>query len=231
MASKPIIFVVGADKGGVGKTTVTRLLLNYLQSRSVQTRIFDTEYPSGDLKRFYPAEVVDMRTLQDQQKVFDNLSVDAVTVLDIRAGVMSPTFAALDAAFFLDAVRSGEIILVLLHVLGSNVASLSEVGEISKVIGSGSVRHLVVKNHIDETEFSLINDPAYAAVFAAMATATINVPKLPAIIAEKINKLGVTFEEFKNTDVSIMARGTVKRWLQSVYVEFDRVNIPGILSA
>lgn len=231
MATKPIIFVVGADKGGVGKTTVTRLLLNYLQSRSVKTRVFDTEYPSGDLVRFYAAEVVDMRTLKDQQTVFDNVTADAVTVLDIRAGVMSPTFAALDAAYFLDAVRSGEIILVLVHVLGSNVASLSEVGEIQKIIGPGAVRHLVVKNHIDETEFSLINDPAYAEVFKAMAPATINVPKLPAQIAEKINKLGKTFEDFKATDGSVMARGTVKRWLETVYVEFDRVNIPAILAA
>lgn len=231
MASKPTIFVVGADKGGVGKTTVTRLLLNYMQSRGVKTRVFDTEYPSGDLKRFYDAEVVDMRTLKDQQQVFDNVSTDAVTVLDIRAGVMSPTFAALDAAYFLEAVRSGEVILVLLHVLGSNPASLTEVGEIQKLIGSGSVRHLVVKNHIDETEFSLINDPAFAAIFEAMAPATINVPKLPAQIAEKINKLGKTFDDFKDSDTSIMARGTVRRWLESVYVEFDRVNIPAIFAA
>lgn len=231
MASKPIIFVVGADKGGVGKTTVARLLLSYLGSRSIKTRVFDTEFPSGNLKRFYDSEVVDMRTLQDQQRVFDNLSIDAATVLDIRAGVLSPTFAALDAAYFLEAVRSGDVILVLLHVLGSNPESLSEVGEIAKVIGAGSVRHLVVKNHIDETKFSLVNDPAYAAVFEAMTAATINVPKLPALIAEKINKLGKTFDDFKNTDDSVMARGTVRRWLETVYCEFDRVNIPGILAA
>ncbi len=36
--AKPAVIVVGADKGGVGKTTVSRTLLDYFSANNVQTR-------------------------------------------------------------------------------------------------------------------------------------------------------------------------------------------------
>ena len=50
----PTLVVVGADKGGVGKTTMSRLLLDYMASRGTPARAFDTEHPRGTLKRFHP---------------------------------------------------------------------------------------------------------------------------------------------------------------------------------
>ena len=52
--AKPAVVVVGADKGGVGKTTVSRTLLDYFSANNVPTRAFDTEHPRGTLKRFHP---------------------------------------------------------------------------------------------------------------------------------------------------------------------------------
>ena len=96
--AKPVVIVVGADKGGVGKTTVSRTLLDYFSANNVQTRAFDTESPRGTLKRFHPdiTEIVDMTTTADQMKIFDTLnSGPAVTVIDVRAGLLSPALASL----------------------------------------------------------------------------------------------------------------------------------------
>jgi len=59
--AKPALILVGADKGGVGKTTVARTLLDYFTAHNVPTRTFDTETPKGTLKRFHRnvSEVVD----------------------------------------------------------------------------------------------------------------------------------------------------------------------------
>ena len=74
--AKPVVIVVGADKGGVGKTTVSRTLLDYFSANNVPTRAFDTESPRGTLKRFHPdiTEIVDMTTTSDQMKIFDTLN-------------------------------------------------------------------------------------------------------------------------------------------------------------
>ena len=48
--AKPVVIVVGADKGGVGKTTVARTLLDYFTANNIASRAFDTESPRGTPK-------------------------------------------------------------------------------------------------------------------------------------------------------------------------------------
>src|SRR5439155_10358536 len=131
--AKPVVIVVGADKGGVGKTTVSRTLLDYFSANNVPTRAFDTESPRGTLKRFHPdiTEIVDMTATPDQMKIFDTLNAvgPSVTVIDVRAGLMSPSLAALRDIGFLDAAKSGQITFAVFHILGSSIASLDEIAE------------------------------------------------------------------------------------------------------
>src|ERR1700726_665514 len=111
--AKPVVIVVGADKGGVGKTTVSRTLLDYFSANNVPTRAFDTEYPRGTLKRFHPdiTEIVDMTATADQMKIFDTLNAvsPSVTVIDARAGLLSPALASRGDTGFLDGAKTGRI--------------------------------------------------------------------------------------------------------------------------
>ena len=90
---KPTLILVGADKGGVGKTTVSRILLDYFARKNVLTRAFDTENPRGSLKRFYPAttEIIDLENVAHQMKVLDTLESAnvPVTLVDLKAGGLS----------------------------------------------------------------------------------------------------------------------------------------------
>src|SRR3569623_2554201 len=123
--AKPAVFVVGADKGGVGKTTVSRTVLDYFTANNIPTRAFDTEAPRGTLKRFHPdeTEIVDVTTPSDQMKIFDTLTTAAphVTVIDVRSGLMSPTLVSLRDIGFLDAARSGQITFAVFHILGPSI--------------------------------------------------------------------------------------------------------------
>src|SRR5436190_21839369 len=111
--AKPVVIVVGADKGGVGKTTVSRTLLDHFCANNIPTRAFDTESPRGTLKRFHPeiTEIVDMTTTADQIKIFATLNAasPAVTLLDVTAGLLSPALAALRHLGSLDAAKSRRI--------------------------------------------------------------------------------------------------------------------------
>src|SRR6202012_3629926 len=74
--AKPAVILVGADKGGVGKTTVSRALLDYFIAHNIPTRAVATQSPKGTLKRFHPdvTDVVDITSTADQMKIFDTLS-------------------------------------------------------------------------------------------------------------------------------------------------------------
>ena len=60
--TKSAVVLIGGDKGGVGKTTVARTLLDYFAHQQLRVRAFDTEVPRGTLKRFHPdvTDVVDI---------------------------------------------------------------------------------------------------------------------------------------------------------------------------
>ena len=71
--TKPTVVLIGADKGGVGKTTVARTLLDYFADHQIRARAFDTEVPRGTLKRFHPdvTDVVDINSVPDQMRIFE----------------------------------------------------------------------------------------------------------------------------------------------------------------
>src|SRR5436853_6610457 len=119
--AKPVVIVVGADKGGVGKTTISRTLLDYFSANNVPTRAFDTESPKGTLKRFHPdiTDVVDVTNIGDQMKIFDTLNSAkaTVTVIDVRAGLLSPTLRALRDIGFIEAADKGPLTFAVLHIL------------------------------------------------------------------------------------------------------------------
>ena len=111
---KPVVVLVGADKGGVGKTTITRTLLDYLAARNTPARAFDSEFPRGALKRFHPkiTQIIDLETAADQIKVIDTLSTSdvKVSVIDVRAGLLLDTLKTFAQVGFFDLVGAGESI-------------------------------------------------------------------------------------------------------------------------
>src|SRR5215469_3608889 len=153
--AKPAVILVGADKGGVGKTTVSRTLLDYFDANNVRTRAFDTESPRGTLARFHSdiTEIVDMTTTSDQMKILDTLSdaPSTVTVIDVRAGLMLPTLASLRDIGFLDAASSGAITFAVFHMLGPSIASLDEIAETA--VFTKDAKYFLVKNHLNDTHF------------------------------------------------------------------------------
>ena len=107
--TKPAVALIGADKGGVGKTTVARTLLDYFADRRVWARAFDTEVPKGTLKRFHPdvTDIVDINHVPDQMRIFDtvNSTEASVSLIDVRAGLLSPTLRALRNIGFIEAAK------------------------------------------------------------------------------------------------------------------------------
>lgn len=219
----PVFILVGADKGGVGKTTVARALADYLCE--LKPRLVDTQVPAGDLRGFYPnAEVLDLTATTDQMKIFD--APVALTIIDVSAGLLARTLATLERVGILKDVRAGTVRLVLLYLLGPSVASLSEVVEANRTI-SGKLDLFFVKNHVNATEYyGWEKDPRFGEALAAMQPRTIDVPQLDEIAAESVQQRGQRFSRFA-TDAanSRILRGHVGDWLSRVRTEFDRVGV------
>jgi len=238
--AKPTVVVVGADKGGVGKTTVSRTLLDYFTAHHVPTRAFDTESPKGTLKRFHPdvTDVVDVTSVSDQMRIFDTLSESNVTVIDVRAGLLSPTLRALKDIGFLDSVRKGQLNFLVFHILGSSIASLNEIEDTAAYTGDS--RYYLVKNFINNTSFFEWDQATHAAYFKKHKDAVeIAIPKLNEMAFEQVELASVPFLTFvankgpkgEAANYSFVLRGYVRHWLGNVWGEYDRVKLNDIIAS
>jgi hypothetical protein len=238
--TKPAVILIGADKGGVGKTTVARTLLDYFVNRQVCARAFDTEVPKGTLKRFHPdvTDIVDINYVPDQMRIFDTVnSTDAsVSLIDVRAGLLSPTLRALRNIGFIEAAKKGHITFVVFHVLGPSIASLDEIVETAAYLGDG--KYFMVKNFINNTHFFEWDEATHAAYFKKLPDAVeITIPKLTEMASEQVDLASVPFATFiankkksgEPASYSFVLRGYVRHWLDTVWAEYDRVSLTDIV--
>ncbi len=236
--AKPAVIIVGADKGGVGKTTVSRTLLDYFSARRVQARAFDTETPRGTLKRFHPeiTTIVDLNQVPDQMKIFDTLNESQITVIDVRAGLLSPTLKALRDIGFIEAARKNQVTLAVFHILGPSIASLDEIAETSTFLADS--KYFLVKNFINNTHFFEWDQATYDSYFHKVKNAVeLTIPKLNEMASEQVELASVPFLTFignkgpqgEAASYSFVLRGYVRHWLGNVWGEYDRIKLGEIL--
>ena len=233
---KPTLILVGADKGGVGKTTVSRSLLDFFARKNILTRAFDTENPRGSLHRFYPTqtEIIDLGNVAHQMRVLDTMETAQVpvTVVDLKAGNLSYSLDLFERIGVLEAARNGMFTLGLFHVVGPSIASLDEIGELSKYLQG--IEYVLARNSINETNFFEWDEVTYRKYFTQITKSQeINIPKLNEMAYEQVDVAGVTFKDFIDNRAadgaqgkfSFVLRGYVRKWCAEIDEEFGRVKI------
>jgi hypothetical protein len=233
---KPTLILIGADKGGVGKTTISRALLDFFARKNVLTRAFDTENPRGTLRRFYPqiTEIIDLGNVAHQMKVLDTLETAnvPVTLVDLKAGNLGYSLDLFERIGVLEAARAGQFTLGLFHVVGPSIASLDEIGEIARYLQG--VEYVVARNFINETNFFEWDQTTHRKYFAQLPKAQeIDVPKLNEMAYEQVDVAGVTFKDFIENRAadgqpgkfSFVLRGYVRKWCSEIDEEFARVKL------
>jgi hypothetical protein len=240
--ARPTVIIVGADKGGVGKTTAARTLLDYFIAHQIPARAFDTESPRGTLKRFHPdaTDIVDINLVSDQMRIFDTLnSADApVTVIDVRAGLMAHTLRALRDFGFIDAARKGQIAFAMFHILGPTIASLDEIADTAACLGDA--KYFLVKNFINNTHFFNWDEKTHSNYFKKIKDAVeITIPHLNEMATEQVDLASVPFVTFiankmkggEPAAYSFVLRGYVRHWLGNVWAEYDRIRLAEFVAA
>jgi hypothetical protein len=211
---QPLLIIVGADKGGVGKTTVSRTLMDWFAAQGMDARGFDTQVPKGVFKRFHSSkvELVDITTVDGQMRVFDTLNVSPVTVLDLAASLLKPVLAALRETGFVQKVAEGKAQIAVLHIVGSSVASLDEVKTIAQDVAG--LQLFIVSNPVSDAPISKE---------ALIGFSVIDFPKLNDHTYQAIDKASLPVTEFVATQeaTSPTLAGYARGWLGRVFAALE----------
>lgn len=223
------LILVGADKGGVGKTTLCRVLLDYINATGAAARVFDSEPGGGVLKRFFPSAVtVNLAETVDQELVVNKLDAARVTIVDIRAGLLSPTLHLFQRIGF---KHGEEAQLLVFHVLGNNIASLGELKNTAALLAAGG-DHVLVKNHANAGKFFEGDEATQAKyIHPINPTAVIEIGNLDAIAAERVDKSNQSFSAFaRDSNNSRVVRGLVAAWYADCAGTLDKIGFKNLLS-
>ena len=138
-----------------------------------------------------------MTTIPDQMKVFDTLSATeaSVTLIDVRAGLLSPTLKSLRDIGFIEAAKKGQITFAVFHILGPSIASLNEIAETAAYLGDA--RYFLVKNFINNTHYFQWDEETHAGYFQTLNDAVeLTIPKLNEMACEQVDLASVSYLSF-----------------------------------
>jgi len=166
--------------------------------------------------------------------VIDTLATSdvKVSIVDVRAGLLSDTLKTFTQVGFFDLVNAGEFNFILFHVIGPSIASLEEIAEIRPY--TDGYDYLLVKNFVNETSFFEWNPELHKNYFSlAKDTIEVTIPKLNEMAFEQAELAGVPFSAFianktadgQTASNSLVLRGYVRTWMSQITSEYDRIGL------
>lgn len=223
---------IGGEKGGVGKSVLSRLIAQYFIDRQVPFVGFDTDRSHQSLRRFYAdyasPSVVDSYEGLDQ--IVESLAEDDArsAVVDLAAQTFAPLASWIQDSDLLSVLAELEIPVTFWHVMDGSAESVALLGKLLETYGEGP-QYVVVLNQGRASDFSMYEQSDQKRLAEARGAKTLILPKLHEASMRKIDCHNASFWAAVNIKsgekdaLGMLERQRVKVWLQKVYDALDTV--------
>jgi len=226
----PHLIVVHGEKGGVGKSTVARLLAAWLEDRGQRFVAYDGDPMTRDFARFRAAgetTEVEIDNTGSIRTVLDRLmgsDPDAakVALIDLSAGAGADLAVWLESTRALKAAGAGRLKITVVFVVGATRTSVDKLAATHRHL-AGQVSWVVALNKHLTGRFELYEASDVRRAVKEEGAIEIAIPSLDTEIYQAIDKLQIPFRVARD-DVSKLGfsfAGTVDSFLEVAYYEFD----------
>ena len=225
------IHFVGGEKGGVGKSVVARLLVQWAIDKNLPFAAVDADESHGALLRHYStfARAVDLTRPESVDEIVSlALDDDQRVIVDLPAQSDRLVASWLTEAAVLDLAAESNIDVVFWHVMDDGKDSIATLGRLIDRHGS-KVRYVIVENLGRGKEFSLFDRSPVRAAASAAGAVTIQIPELYAPAMRKIDRSDGSFwavvnnADFAPDLFTRMDRQRIKAWLVAAYDQLARL--------
>ena len=223
---------IGGEKGGVGKSVVSRVLAQYFIDRSLPFLGFDTDRSHGSLRRFYAD--FSAPSAADSYEALDRIVEAAVEqpgrriLVDLAAQTHRFLATWMEDSGLLDVTGELDLSLTYWHVMDAGRDSADLLLPLLDQFG-GRVPLVVVLNELRGSDFSIAESSGVLERARQMGATVITLRRLHDATMQKIDAQNTSFWAASNrpgrdgSGLGLLERQRVKHWLHRAYEEIDRV--------
>jgi hypothetical protein len=224
------IHFIGGEKGGVGKSVMSRVLTQYFIDNSIPVIGFDTDKSHGALLRFY-SDFTSPITI-DNYESLDNLvetlseNPDTHVVVDLAAQNFAPLSVWINDSGLFDILQELNTSMFFWHVMDDGMDSLNLLDKLLDTYGT-KVSLVILLNFGRGTNFKLFEESQQKQKALEMNANVMKLRKLHEGCMRKIDVLSISFwaainnNTPKGTCLSVSERQRVKIWLNQAYQDLD----------
>jgi CO dehydrogenase nickel-insertion accessory protein CooC1 len=229
---KRVVFSIGG-KGGVGKSWLICLLIDWYLSKEIVFHSIDLDNENNTLSRFYPeAEFIEVSKERDLDTMIEKIVEGeiALTVIDMRAASTDRIEPWLRKVDFDALEQEHGIWFTAIGVVDSSTDSVSNIGYWAKdVLGSRKgTKFIIALNKVRGEELSYPTSKEAVEYRKNLDLIEIELPKLDEWVHQKLEvadlRVGTALDitEPSSPLTKFMTKSRLKRYQQAVFAEFEK---------
>ncbi len=227
------IHFIGGEKGGVGKSVMSRLLAQYYIDREIPFKIYDADLSHGAMMRYYAdySEAVDIAQFESADQIAEQASeTGATAIVDMAAQAAKPLSLWIHETGLLELADELGLTLTFWHVMDDGADTLQLLQQMFETYGE-KPDYVVVRNFGRGSDFTHFDESDTAALAKQFGAHVIDLPSLHPPTMHKIDHISASFwAAANNTDIQlgptlgILERQRVRTWLNKTYHQLDLIH-------
>ncbi len=228
------IHFIGGEKGGVGKSVLTRVIAQFLIDRNIPFTGYDTDRSHGSFARFYSdfAAPVLVDSFESVDRIVESVVTDPKrpALVDLAAQTLRPLKQWIDASGMTELLAETGNKAVFWHVLDDTKDSLATLDDLFAAFGT-TVSYVVVLNHGRGSSFALFEASPQKTKAEEHGATVIQLQRLHEASMRKIDRFDTSFWAAINRSdgeaaLGLLERQRVKMWLRRAYQELEPILVP-----
>ncbi len=228
------IHLIGGEKGGVGKSMVSRLLAQYFIDQQLPFVGFDTDRSHGSLLRFYAGYT--SPALVDRYEALDAIIEAAVeqpgrrVLVDLAAQTHDALVRWMDESGVLDMADLSGLALNYWHVMDSGRDSVDLLTRLLDRFGQ-RLQYIIVRNHLRGDDFSQLDHSGQLDRARGLGAKVMDLKKLQDGVVHKIDSHNSSFWSARNgsgdegAGLGLMERQRLKMWLNASHAAIAALDV------
>jgi len=224
------IHFIGGEKGGVGKSLVSRLVAQYLIDKELPFLGFDTDRSHGALLRFYAGFASPV--LIGRYEALDSIIEAAVEqpdrriLVDLAAQTHDPLVKWMDESGVLEMAAESGFTVTYWHVMDAGRDSVDLLKKLLDRFGA-RLNYVLVRNQMRGDDFSMLVQSGEQDRALGLGAHVISIKHLNDSITQKIDASSSSFwaaqhdADKSRTGLGMMDRQRLKMWLRDAYQQLD----------